>query len=70
MNAAEPPAGPGIRVVTVPYSDPYVDAVLPHGIVRTGPAQGPSPWLDPAYLAADHVATTRHHDASTEEGTA
>src|SRR3712207_3185974 len=51
-DPADPPAGPGIRVVTVPYSDPYVDAVLPEGAVRVGPAQGPSPWLDPAYLVA------------------
>jgi len=53
VNAAEPPAGTGIRVVPVPYCDPYVDAVLPGGVVRVGPAQGPSPWLDPAYLAAN-----------------
>jgi hypothetical protein len=38
--------------VTIPYADPYVDAVLPEGVVRVGPEQGPSPWLDPAYLAA------------------
>ncbi|MGY1622586.1 hypothetical protein ACI789_10355 [Geodermatophilus sp. SYSU D00965] len=42
----------GIRVVTVPHTDPYVAAVLPSGIVRVGPAHDPSPWLDPAYLAA------------------
>jgi hypothetical protein len=52
VSAVESPARPGIRVVTVPYTDPYVDAVLPPGVVRVGPAQGPSPWLDPAYLAA------------------
>ncbi|TFV62191.1 hypothetical protein E4P41_08075 [Geodermatophilus sp. DF01-2] len=52
MNPAEAPEGPGIRVVAVPYSDPYVDAVLPAGVVRVGPTQGPSPWLDPAYLTA------------------
>ncbi|MGY1823837.1 hypothetical protein [Geodermatophilus sp. SYSU D00079] len=44
--------GRGIRVVTVPHTDPYVDAVLPAGVVRVGPAHAPSPWLDPAYLAA------------------
>ena len=38
MNA-EPSAGPGIRVVTVPYSDPHVDAVLPEGVVRAVHAQ-------------------------------
>ncbi|HEX2075439.1 MAG TPA: hypothetical protein VHF92_16780 [Geodermatophilus sp.] len=43
--------GLGIRVATVPHSDPYVDAVLPPGVVRVGPAHTPSPWLDPAYLA-------------------
>ncbi|WNV75309.1 glycosyltransferase [Geodermatophilus sp. DSM 44513] len=54
MNAADSPAGPGIRVVTVPNTDPYVDAVLPDGVQRVGPGPGggPSPWLDPGYLAA------------------
>ena len=52
MNLADPPATPGIRVVTVPYADPYVDAVLPDGVVHVGPRTGPSPWLDPGYLAA------------------
>ena len=50
MNAAEPPAGPRIRVVTVPHTDAYVDAVLPDGVLRVGPR--PGPWLDPGYLAA------------------
>ena len=52
MNAAEPPAGPRIRVVTVPHTDAYVDAVLPDGVLRVGPGPGPGPWLDPGYLAA------------------
>jgi glycosyl transferase family 4 len=52
VSADESPRHPGIRVVTVPHSDPYVDAVLPAGVVRVGPAHGPSPWLDPGYLAA------------------
>ena len=52
MNAAEPPAGPGIRVVSVPHTDAYVDAVLPDGVLRVGPGPGPGPWLDPGYLAA------------------
>lgn len=52
MNAAEPPAGPGIRVVSVPHTDAYVDAVLPDGVLRVGPGSGPGPWLDPGYLAA------------------
>ncbi|SDN96570.1 glycosyltransferase [Geodermatophilus sp. DSM 45219] len=52
MDPADPPATPGIRVVTVPYADPYVDAVLPEDVVAVGPGTGPSPWLDPGYLAA------------------
>jgi glycosyl transferase family 4 len=52
VNAAEPPAGPGIRVVSVPHTDAYVDAVLPDGVLRVGPGPGPGPWLDPGYLAA------------------
>ncbi len=52
MNAAEPPAGPVIRVVTVPHTDAYVDVVLPDGVQRVGPGPAPSPWLDPGYLAA------------------
>jgi hypothetical protein len=43
---------PAVRVVTVPHRDPYVDAVLPAGVVRVGPAHEPSRWLDPGYLAA------------------
>ncbi|MGK5111140.1 glycosyltransferase [Geodermatophilus sp. CPCC 205506] len=46
------PGPRGMRVVTVPHADAYVDAVLPAGVVRVGPAHEPSPWLDPAYLAA------------------
>ncbi len=48
-------ASPAIRVASVPHRDPYVDAVLPAGVVRVGPGHGPSPWLDPAYLTA-HAA--------------
>jgi hypothetical protein len=48
----EPPTGePGLRVATIPYGGPYVDAVLPPGTVRVGPAQAPGPWLDPDHLA-------------------
>lgn len=43
---------PAIRVVSVPHRDPYVDAVLPEGVVSVGPDHVPSPWLDPAYLTA------------------
>lgn len=52
MNDAQPSAVAGIRVVTIPYRDAYVDAVLPDGVERVGPAHGATPWLDPAYLAA------------------
>ncbi|MGY1747596.1 glycosyltransferase [Blastococcus sp. SYSU D00695] len=48
-------ASPAIRVATVPHRAPYVDAVLPAGVVRVGPEHSPSPWLDPAYLTA-HAA--------------
>jgi hypothetical protein len=43
---------PGMRVAAIPFADPYVDAVLPPGTVRIGPASTPSPWLDGEYLAA------------------
>jgi hypothetical protein len=39
-----------IRVATVPYAEPYLDAVLPPEVLRVGPAGDPSPWLDVAYL--------------------
>jgi hypothetical protein len=43
---------PGLRVAAIPFAAPYVDAVLPAGAVRVGPASTPSPWLDSEYLAA------------------
>jgi hypothetical protein len=46
--------GGPIRVVTIPHTDPYVDAVLPPDAVRVGPSADRSPWLDVAYLA-DHT---------------
>ncbi|WP_231839508.1 glycosyltransferase [Blastococcus saxobsidens] len=49
-----PAPGDGIRVASIPYADPYVDAVLPRGVVRIGTADEPSPWLDIRHLAA-HV---------------
>ncbi|MGY1740795.1 MULTISPECIES: glycosyltransferase [unclassified Blastococcus] len=53
MDPFEPRATPpAIRVVSVPHRAPYVDAVLPDGVVRVGPDHDPSPWLDPAYLTA------------------
>ena len=39
----------------IPGAGPYVDAVLPPDVVRVGPAGGPGPWLDAAYLA-EHAA--------------
>ena len=58
MTSVQPPV-PGwtghapdrIRVATVPYADPYVEAVLPPGAVHVGPAGEPSPWLDAVHLA-------------------
>lgn len=46
------PGNPGMRVATIPFADPYVDAVLPRGTVRVGPSAVPSPWLDPAHVEA------------------
>ena len=43
-----------MRVATVPCGSAYADAVLPLDVVHVGPACGPSPWLDSAYLA-DHA---------------
>ncbi len=42
----------GLRVSTIPHADPYVDAVLPADVVPVGCSGDPSPWLDPAFLAA------------------
>jgi hypothetical protein len=39
-------------VAAIPSVDAYVDAVLPHGVVRCGPAGEPSPWLDVDFLRA------------------
>ena len=57
MTSTDPPQpglpvgeGSRLRVATVPYSDPYVDAVLPPGVVRVGVVREPSPWLDQVYL--------------------
>lgn len=48
------PAWPrqSIRVATIPFRDPYVDAVVPDDVVRVGPSGEPSPWLESRYLAA------------------
>ena len=58
MSPADPaPPGPTltevpIRVATIPFSDPYVDVVLPGDVVRVGPPAARSPWLDVAHLEA------------------
>ncbi|GAB4080775.1 glycosyltransferase family 4 protein [Modestobacter muralis] len=44
-----------VRVATVPFATPYLDAVLPAGVVRVGPEASPSPWLDADHLLA-HAA--------------
>jgi hypothetical protein len=41
-----------VRVATVPFTTPYLEAVLPPGVVRVGPEAAPSPWLDPDHLLA------------------
>ncbi|TFV67235.1 UNVERIFIED_ORG: hypothetical protein E4P37_03515 [Bacillus sp. AZ43] len=46
-----PRRGDPVRVATIPYADPYVDAVLPHDVERVGPSGELSPWLDVDYLA-------------------
>jgi hypothetical protein len=62
VSVADPPLpglppwpGQPIRVATIPFSDPYVDAVLPADVVRVGPSGRPSPWLDSGHLTA-HAA--------------
>ena len=60
MTSADPPLPEALvegrtRVATVPHADPYLDAVLPPGVVRVGPGGDPSPWLDVSYLT-DHAA--------------
>jgi hypothetical protein len=58
-------------VATVPYRDPYVDAVLPWDVVHVGPHGTPSPWLDIAYLTehADELDVLHLHtrDAQVAE---
>ena len=44
-----------MRVATIPFTDPYIDAVLPSAVVRVGPAGELSPWLDSSYLVT-HAA--------------
>jgi hypothetical protein len=49
---SEGPVQRPLRVAAVPFATPYGDAVLPDDVVRIGPDAAPSPWLDPAHLAA------------------
>jgi hypothetical protein len=49
------PALPPLRVARLPFSGPYVDAVLPPGAVGIGPDVPESPWWDPGYLES-HAA--------------
>ncbi|MGY1801838.1 glycosyltransferase [Blastococcus sp. SYSU D00922] len=63
--------GGPVRVATVPFADPYVDAVLPPDVVRVGPSGELSPWLDVAYLTAHardvdvlHLHTGQAHVAA------
>lgn len=74
MSVADPhlpglPPWPGqaIRVASVPFSDPYVDAVLPDDVVRVGPAGEPSAWLECWHLAAhaDDVDVVHLHTGFT-----
>lgn len=55
-----------IRVATVPGAGPYVDAVLPPGVVRVGPSGGHGPWLDAGYLVehADEIDVLHLHTGS------
>jgi hypothetical protein len=50
-------------VATIPFTDPYVDAVLPWDVVHVGPQRTPSPWLDSAYLVehADEIDVLHLH---------
>lgn len=59
LSAESPPTGepqpgtPGLlRLASVPFSDPYVDAVLPEGAVRVGTPGEACRWLDEEYLTA------------------
>jgi len=60
VTSADPPVRGALaegrtRVATVPHADPYLDAVLPPGVVRVGPGVDPSPWLGVSYLI-EHAA--------------
>jgi hypothetical protein len=58
VSPADPaPPGPTspevpVRLALIPFSDAYVDAVLPDDVVRVGAPGRRSPWLDVAHLEA------------------
>ncbi|WP_324274627.1 hypothetical protein [Blastococcus brunescens] len=59
-------------MAVVPFSDAYVDAVLPPEVVRVGPSDEFSPWLDHAHLVAHaaeidvlHLHTGQAHVAAS-----
>jgi hypothetical protein len=57
-------------VGSVPFSGPYLDAVLPPDTVRVGPATAPSPWMDPDHLRAHaHEIDVLHVHAGYEHMT-
>ncbi|WP_116450872.1 glycosyltransferase [Blastococcus litoris] len=47
--------GGPVRVATIPFGNPYVDAVLPPDVVRVGSSGELSPWLDVTFLT-EHAA--------------
>ncbi len=59
-----------LRVVSVPFSDRYVDAVLPADAVRVGTPGEPSRWLDEDFLTehADQVDVLHLHTGYDELG--
>jgi hypothetical protein len=67
MTAAAPGRRP-LRVATVPFGGPYLDAVLPEGTVRIGPATSPSPWLDVDHLVASAADVDVLHVHSGYQG--
>ncbi|MCW2637105.1 MAG: uncharacterized protein JWQ99_3472 [Blastococcus sp.] len=69
-----PPTTDGgrLRVAAIPFTDAYVDAVLPAEAERVGPAGDPSPWLDAGHLVehAHEIDVLHLHvgDAALSEG--
>ena len=52
-----------LRIASVPFSSPYVDAVRPDDVIPVGPDVDPSPWLGRAHLTAhaDQVDVVHVH---------